>query len=362
MAISAYERQVMLLTLDVIVPEGATTWSAAVFFQVIQRIFDAKGGDAFVSEGLASEAEEQEEDGEEVVSPVLGEPGSADADTIAALAIPDGRVISVDGLMRIADMRTSQNGTVTILLHHADRRASDPALLHLPTGTLRTAGKSEEDGLAHGAHLVIQTAPPGVVKSSQARATLERVPNLGRGSVVTFLNMLVRKVAKVNQLRYTDPTVGKVFRYNPKLGATQPLSASVKSDIESSRINSIDLIKSQPETGLDELGVSAKALTLTLKVDANFPRAGKMALLERIRKKGTTEGYEVMQVRLKAPKASRIMSPRFAMDASDAADTVYARMEPLMGFTNKLEQCPKAVVSEVLDKMHAMFAQPGLWT
>ncbi len=360
MAVSAYERQVMILNLEVTYPDGAHHWTPAAFFNVLQRLYNANGGSAEVSEGLVAEAEEEEEeDGEVVVGPVLSATKDA-TETAEAMAPPPGAPVSKDGLMRIADMRTAEDGTVTILIHHGDRLASDPALMHLQTGKITITEKGDTHGLAHGAHLVIQTGMPGASKSTRAKAVLERAPNLGRTSVVTFLNTLIRRTCRHNGLRYINAE-GKNLRYSPKLGATQPLSASVKKDIAGGRISNIVLIKRNPATGLDEPGVKPKVMTLTHVVDPGYPRTKNLGLLEKIRQFGIKEGYDDLEVGLRGSKENKAMTPRFAMDYADAQDVVYARMEAVSGFRDKLAQCPETVVDEVLLKMHAMFGQPGKW-
>jgi hypothetical protein len=68
-----------------------------------------------------------------------------------------------------------------------------------------------------------------------------------------------------------------------------------------------------------------------------------LELLKRARLWGKRNNYEEMQIRFRGDDR-RSASPRFATDLADAEDAVYSRLEPLTGFKEPLEQCPKESV------------------
>ena len=90
-------------------------------------------------------------------------------------------------------MTIEDDGIVTILFHHGDARATDPALMEIDSGDVRTAGKQPNEVVAYAAHLMISTQKY-VSATGQCRALLERVPNLGRGTVMAFLKSFVTKL------------------------------------------------------------------------------------------------------------------------------------------------------------------------
>ena len=48
-------------------------------------------------------------------------------------------------------------------------------------------------------------------------------------------------------------------------------------------------------------------------------------------------------------------------ELEDAEDAVYARLEPIRDFTDRLQQCPDRIVGEVQEKMRALFSNEVLW-
>ena len=147
MPLSAHERQVMLLNLRVtMVPDHAPQWSVADFFNAIEQLHASGAAAANVADELSGEDEEGE---------------------------VDGKI-----LIRIADTRTAEDGSYTVLVHHGDAAAPDPNLINLRSGRVWAAGKGVDDALAHACHFVI-AGSPSLPKAAPVRAALERAPVLG---------------------------------------------------------------------------------------------------------------------------------------------------------------------------------------
>ncbi len=101
--------------------------------------------------------------------------------------------------------------------------------------------------------------------------------------------------------------------------------------------------------------------TLRCTVDPAYPRTNNLKLIEKIREFGVAKGYNDLEVSLRGSKGHKAMSPRFAMDYADAQDVIYARMEPIQGFKDRLVQCPEEIVEPIVVKMQAMLNRPDLW-
>ena len=335
MAVSAHERQILLLHLRVeSIPAGAPTWSVADFFAAIEKIFAEGGAASRVAEGLGSEDDEEGED---------QQAGASEAN-----------------LMRIARTSSGQDGTYIMLLHHGDAMASDPALMNVRSGAIRQAGKGIDESVAHAAHLAVAIRP-GQAKAEAVKAALERMPGLGRLSTIQFLNTLVRKSCQDSHLSWIDPDTGRPARYHPRLVASQPLSASLRRDLAGGRLSRIELI-GRPEEGFDEEAkVHPTTIRLTHTVEKTFGKDGNMGLFQRMRLWGASKGYDEIQLRFQKQSDRKQHTPRFATEHADAEDAVYARLETIQNFSAELGQCPEEINDEVLKKMHDLFGRAGLW-
>lgn len=198
MPVSERERQVLLFNLRVLsVPEQPEPPSMGEILTTLRDVFVS--GKAVMKVGeLVSEEGPDEEKTEE--------------------AAQEG-----ENLILIKDIHLDAAGYVTMLLHHGDASAADPALIQFASRNVRRAGKKRGEGVAHAAHLIVSTTENITVKGD-CRALLERVPNLGRSTVMGFLNRLLRKHAQENTLTFEEKDTHKVKRYHPKLAYFNQLS------------------------------------------------------------------------------------------------------------------------------------------
>jgi hypothetical protein len=338
MPLSEHERQVLLFNLHVaVVPEEASdavdvTMLEAI--QMLQKIFNDDEAYMLIGEHLADEKEQDDEARKE----------------------PEG-----DNAILIRKMEIDKDGNATILLHHGDAAAADPALMKLRGGAIRTAGKQVDEGVAHAAHLLISTKRH-LSASGQSRALLERVPNLGRSTVITFLNRLLRERAAKIPLEYDDKKAKRRKRYHPKLASQQQMSHRLKADLEQGKLNRIEFITRKVVGGFEEKNrVIPLTQTVTHKV-VNAPTGQKVFdLLERAKAFAKKHNFEEMQIRFTKPDTAQHVSPRFATDLKDAEDAVYSRFEVLSRFDDPLEQCPSEIVKRLRDKMSALLAVKELW-
>ena len=329
MALSADERHVMLLNFStVMVPKEAPAWSPAKFFEAVKLIHQAGQASMVVGEKVG------EEEGEEA---------------------------NPKSIMRIADLREGTDGTITILLHHGDGKASDPRFMHKKTAKIRSAGMTVDETLSHAAHLVVQL-PIGPAKALTVKAALERAPSLGRSNVMNFLNRLVRRSSTASDYRFMSDQ-GKSLRYHAKLAATMPLSANMKADLAESRINRIEFVRTMNmDEGLDEEGIIRPvSLRLVHEVAGKMNKLQNLNLYRRAKAKANANGFDEIQVRYTRPGMTSQQSPSFATAMDDAEDTLYTRHFTIQGFDAKLDQCPETIVDEVLSKMHEFFEKAKLW-
>ncbi len=258
-------------------------------------------------------------------------------------------------------MAVDRNGIATILLHHGDAAASDPALIEMKRGKIRTAGKTEDEGVAHAAHLMISTQRHLSI-SGQSRALLERVPNLGRSTVIAFINRLLRERASYEVMEYKDKKTKRGRRCHPKLNAQQQLSHRLRTDLEAGKLSHIEFVTRHVQGGLEEPNIIIPVTqTISHKI-VNSP-TGQRAfdLLERAKSFARKHNYEEMQIRFRQTDTDQNLSPRFATDIADAKDAVYSRYEVLRAFTDPLEQCPLDTVPELRAKMVGLFDDADLW-
>ena len=214
--------------------------------------------------------------------------------------------------------------------------------------------------MAYAAHLLISTKKH-VSPTGQCRALLERVPNLGRGTVTAFLNRLLRKHAADDELRYEDPKTKREKRCHPKLVALQQLSHRLKTDLQDGKLSRIDFVTRKKVAGFEEKNRVIPINQILVHKVVNAPTGNAaLELLKRAKLWGKRNNYEEMQIRFRGDDR-RSASPRFATDLADAEDAVYSRLEPLTGFKEPLEQCPKETVVALIDKMLALFAVGRLW-
>lgn len=333
MALGEFERQVLLFNLHCEpVPEEADPVSMTAAIEMIQSSF--KGGHAVMRIGDYVADDDSEDD----------------------KAIEEG-----DNVILIKRMTLAKNGIAHFLVHHGDARAADPALITIRSGAVRKAGKKPGEGLAHAAHLSISTTGH-LSPSGQSRALLERVPNLGRSTVIAFLNRLLRLEAKRSSATFKDKKTKRDKRYHPKLVSQQQMSHQLKSDLEQGKLSRIEFVTRKVTNGFEEKNkVIPMTHTVVHKV-VNAP-TGKAAfdLIERARVWAKGHNFEEMQVRFRKPETEQQVSPRFATDLADAKDAIYSRFEVLPRSRSALEQCPQDFVTDLRTKMTSLFDRKDLW-
>ena len=336
MPLSEHERQVMLFNLHVgMVPEDAPRVPMAQVLDLLQDAVAADEAYMLVGEHVSDEEDEDEEKDREPTGP--------------------------KNIVSIAEMAADEDGTVTLLLHHGDVGAADPALMKILKRTVRNAGKAADEGVAHAAHLVISTRKH-LSPSGQCRALLERVPNLGRSTVIGFLNRLIRVRAKALPMTYKDPKTGRKKKCHPKFVSQSQMSHRLKSDLKGGKLSRIEFVTRRVVGGFEEKNrVVPMSHTIVHKV-INAP-TGKAAfdLLERAKAWAKGHDFEEMQIRFRKPDTEQSVSPRFATDLADAEDAVYSRFEVLPRFEQSLEQCPKNIVPEIKEGMEGLFGVRELW-
>jgi hypothetical protein len=335
MPIGEYERHILPFNLHVtMVPEETEPqWSMREAVDLLLKIYKDGGATMRVGEYVGEDEDEEQEASEQEGANVI----------------------------LIRKMIVNAEGEALILLHHGDAGAADPALMQIRSGTIRHAGKRSDEGLAHASHLIISTKKH-LSPSGQSRALLERVPNLGRSTVVAFLNRLLRLEAARQSLEYEDNETKRVKRYHPKLTSQQQLSHRLKSDLQKGKLSRIEFVTRTVVGGFEEPNrVVPVTQTIVHKV-INAPTGSAVFdLLQRAKTFARKHNFEEMQIRFRKPDTEQHVSPRFATALTDAEEAVYSRLEILREFRKPLEQCPIDVVPELRDKMMALFRNQELW-
>ena len=127
MPLGEYERQVLPFNLHVeVIPDEAPERTMSDVMAMLQRIYDDGEALMFIGEHLP------EDDDEDDPEPVDG-----------------------DNAIFIREMKIDRDGIATILLHHGDDYSAVHGPQQIRSGKICNAGKKDDEGVAHAAHLII---------------------------------------------------------------------------------------------------------------------------------------------------------------------------------------------------------------
>jgi len=269
-------------------------------------------------------------------------------------------------MMLLKEISTNLARTrATLLLMIGDAAMVNPALLDLQRKTVRVIEKRPTEGVGFAAHLVIDLRP--TPRPITYKAVLEMVPSIGRSTVTTYLNWLLRR-------RFQE--AGKTFAevlpdgshknrvWHPKLGASMHLSTKLRDDLRAGQISGVQLICRNPdEMDLEDFTATNKVLRLSTKQLAphNATAAGRINVINMVKEWGVRHGYDEVLVQIRPDNRAKAFSARVQTNIQDAADAVYSRTYDLVGFEHPLGQCPDAINSEVRAKMIGLLERRELW-
>lgn len=103
---------------------------------------------------------------------------------------PGARARRMASRLSIQKADWADDGIVTLLLHHGDAIAADPAFKDIQTGAVRPAGKKDSEALAHAAHFLIACSARRRTRLRQWRALLEKAPNISRSAAIIFFSRI----------------------------------------------------------------------------------------------------------------------------------------------------------------------------
>jgi len=332
---SAFERQVLLFNLRVeTVPRGATPPN-------MKEVADILHGEW---KGNRAITRLEELDAENV-----------DQETLAlAKKRPNNAVY-------IQDMRRHEN-SCEILLTLGDAAEADPTIVHLKSREQTSVAKGNDGGVGFSAHLCLSysaSAPPVLY-----RGTLERMHNLGRNTVVTYMNRLLRNYAKDNpRFRFVDDK-GTDKAWRPRLASVTKASRSLATAVKTGRFAEVTLVQRKKirEDILDQdptYRVKEKQLKLSTE-DVPSTEEGRMKWLNRLTKRAKQNDFDEVHVKLKPFNGTGDMSSRFSTEVEDAADAVFSRHERI-DFTVETAQCHQKIVPRIGDPLTAMLKRDSLW-
>jgi len=343
--LSQYERSVLLFNLRLqMVPEGATPSPPVTMVTAMRSIVDAwhrKEARIRVGEYAAEEIPETEERQTE--------------------GAPAGETPERPNLLQIKEIDWDQGGIVTMSFSHGDSRAADPALLHIPDDKIWTAGKTDDDALAHAAHLMISTEQPLLTRSGHSRGLLERVPGVSRSAIMLLFDRILREDAKRTGMTFTD-----VDRHtkpcHPRLASLTQPSQELREDIEGGKLTGIEFITQKVGPGFDAPDV-VEPQSLTLKYKIMHPPFGQAALdfIFNATKWAHSNDFDEILVHFTDGRTKKAMSSRFRTDVEDARELIYSRHKTIDNFGGRLAQHPESIVKEIYEKMAIIIKQPGLW-
>lgn len=332
---SAFERQALLFNLRVeTVPKGAP---APTMKEVADILYGEWKGNRAITRLEELDAE------------------NVDQETLAlAKRRPNNAVY-------IQDMRRHER-SCEILLTLGDAAEADPTIVDLKSRRLTPVAKGTDGGVGFSAHLCLSYSPsaPPVLY----RGTLERMHNLGRNTVITYMNRLLRNHARDNpRFRFVDDKGGD-RAWRPRLASVTKESRSLASAVKTGRFAEVTLVqrKKIKEDILDQepaFRVKEKLLKLSTE-DIPPTDAGRMEWLNRITKKAKENDYDEVYVKLKPFNGTGDISSRFSTEVEDAADAVFSRHERI-DLTIETGQCHLKIVPRIGDPLTAMLTRDSLW-
>lgn len=260
----------------------------------------------------------------------------------------------------ISDMQLRPDGC-DVLLTLGDAAESDPTIIHLRKRTLNHVSKGKDGGVGFSAHLSLSfkgSAPP-----VQYRATLERMHNLGRSTVVTYINRILRNYARENKFRFVEATTGRDLAYRPKLKSVSQPSRALKSALKTGRFSEVVLIQRKKVT--DELDTKDAYIVKEKRLRVgteNVPATeeGRLNWLNVLTRRAKLKGFDEVYVRMKSLAGGANMTSRFSTEVADAADAVFSRHEDVH-FSAETGHCHDKIVSRISDPLAAMLKKDSLW-
>lgn len=251
---------------------------------------------------------------------------------------------------------------VEILLTLGDAAEADPTIVNLKNRELTPISKGADGGVGFSTHICIAfkgSAPP-----VQYRATLERMSNLGRNTVLTYINRVLRNhVRGKGEFRFVEAGTERDLAYRPKLlSATKP-SRKLLTAFKTGQFSEVVLIQRKKIS--DELDEKSafRVTEKRLKVDVDMVPAGdegRHKWLNALKVLARKQNYDEVQVRVKPFAGGGYMSARFSTEVADAADAVFSRHEEIE-FDVETGQCHKKIVDRIRDPLVAMLKKDALW-
>lgn len=249
-----------------------------------------------------------------------------------------------------------------LLLTLGDAAEADPTIVNLKSREFTPVPKGTDGGVGFSTHLCISfkgSAPP-----VQHRATLERMSNLGRNTVITYINRILRNHTRgKDEFRFVEAGTERDFAYRPKLLSAAQQSRKLLTAFKTGRFSEVVLIQ-RKKIG-DELDQSTayRVTEKRLKVDVGEVPAtgdGRHKWLNDLKALAKKQNYDEVQVRVKPFNGGSYMSSRFSTEVADAADAVFSRHEEIE-FDVETGQCHKKIVDRIRDPLVAMLKKEALW-
>lgn len=249
-----------------------------------------------------------------------------------------------------------------ILLTLGDAAEADPTIVNLKNREQISVRKGADGGVGFSTHVCISfkgSAPP-----VQYRATLERMSNLGRNTVLTYLNRVLRNHTRgKGEFRFVEAGTDRDLAYRPKLlSAAQP-SRRLLTAFKTGQFSEVVLIQRKKVSDELDQNSAFRVTEKRLKLDVGeVPSgdAGRHKWLNDLKALAKKQNYDEVQVRVKPFGGGNNMSARFSTEVADAADAVFSRHEEIE-FNVETGQCHKKLVDRIRDPLAAMLKREALW-
>lgn len=339
---SEKERQALVFNTQITaVPDEAPIHSMGEIVAALQDIFGRGDAVQYLTTRQA-ETEDEGEDNQEEAPPME----------------------DVRGVLFIGEINVQADGTTTVLVKAGDPEGTRPAFINIRTGDTRIVQRQEGESNGYAAHLIIGPPRSGRNQIGVHRCALERMPHLGRTVVFNFLNRLIRKHFKKDDMMVFDHPESRTLRqYYPKLDTYAQLSHRLRDDISEGKLSHIEFISRRADDQADEaIQIEIDRYTLKVKPTRHpINQEDSLGYLNRVKRWGLNKGFEEMQLFFKKIDNRPGFSPRFTTELDDAADALYSRLEALTGFSDPLPQCPSEIHRELEAELLQVVSNPQLW-
>lgn len=262
-----------------------------------------------------------------------------------------------DKVLYISDMINYEKEEILVLLLNiSDRATADPVITDPEKNKRRDIYKDDGEGSDYSAHIVI-SYKENEESAKKYLCVIEKVPNLSVSRIEVLLNRVLRKgklhAPSMYQSNHPDGTIvdGKIkqVKYSPEVRLSGHLSQSFAEQIESGRIERIELYRDVEVTPFDFNSILIEdRYTMSLKINRKIKAMNIDAIIAAL--KSGKKSYDTLRVRIKKNNG-RSLTHCLDIDDEEAIHTLLVRKEKIEGFNTTLKTSSERINNDIVSKI-----------